>query len=82
MTDTMSKKWKQIIYNERQGQQLLFGYDFPDMTLMKGYDIKTDLQNASIGSNAIDNSKNTQYSKEILKELRDIKELMIKSKHE
>ncbi|WP_193571509.1 hypothetical protein [Paenibacillus psychroresistens] len=30
----------------------------------------------------IDNSKSTQYSKEILQELRDIKELMIRNKHE
>lgn len=30
----------------------------------------------------IDNSKSTQYSKEILNELREIKEIMISNKHE
>ncbi|GIP45177.1 hypothetical protein J45TS6_36360 [Paenibacillus sp. J45TS6] len=30
----------------------------------------------------VDNSKGTQYSKEILKELREIKELMMKDKNE
>jgi three-Cys-motif partner protein len=43
MADNMNKKWKQMLENQRGGQQLLFDFEFPDYTLLKGYDLHKDI---------------------------------------
>jgi three-Cys-motif partner protein len=43
MADNMNKKWKQMLENQRGGQQVLFDIEFPDFTLMKGFDLHKDI---------------------------------------
>lgn len=43
MADNMNKKWNEIVKNQRGGQQVLFEYEFPDMTLLKGFDLHDDI---------------------------------------
>lgn len=43
MADNMSKKWKEIIVNQRRNQQVLFDFEFPDVTLLKGFDLRGDI---------------------------------------
>ncbi|MDO9287754.1 MAG: three-Cys-motif partner protein TcmP, partial [Thermodesulfovibrionales bacterium] len=43
MADNMNKKWNEIIENQRGGQQVLFDYEFPDLTLLKGFDLNKDI---------------------------------------
>lgn len=43
MADNMNKKWKQMIANQRGNQQVLFDFEFPDLTLLKGFDVHKDI---------------------------------------
>lgn len=43
MADNMNKKWKKILDDERGGQVVLFEYDFPDLSLGKGFDLEQDI---------------------------------------
>lgn len=43
MADNMNKKWKEIIENQRGGQQVLFDFEFPDLALLKGFDLRKDI---------------------------------------
>lgn len=43
MADNMHKKWKEIVVNERGGQQVLFDFEFPNLTLSKGFDLHEDI---------------------------------------
>ena len=43
MADNMNKKWKEIIANQRGNQPVLFDFEFPDMTLSKGFDLREDI---------------------------------------
>ncbi|MCG2721833.1 MAG: hypothetical protein L6290_07445 [Thermodesulfovibrionales bacterium] len=45
MADNMNKKWKEILAKERGNQGVLFEFGFPDLTLYKGFDVKTDIMN-------------------------------------
>lgn len=47
MVDNMNQKWKMMLEEERGGQQVLFEYDFPDMSQIKGFNIENDLLHAS-----------------------------------
>lgn len=44
MADNMNKKWHEIVENQRGGQQVLFDYEFPDMTLQQGFDLQKDIR--------------------------------------
>ena len=43
MADNMNKKWNEIMENQRGGQQVLFDFEFPDLTLLKGFDLHEDI---------------------------------------
>jgi len=43
MADNMNKKWKQILENQRHGQEVLFEYDFPDLSLQNDFDLEEDI---------------------------------------
>ena len=43
MADNMNKAWKQIVENERKGQEVLFDIDVPDMRLMDDISIEQDI---------------------------------------
>ncbi len=43
MADNMNKKWKELIARQRGGQQVLFDFEFPDLTLLKGFDLHKDI---------------------------------------
>ena len=43
MADNMNKKWKEIIENQRGSQLALFDFEFPDLTLQKGFDLHQDI---------------------------------------
>ncbi len=43
MVDNMNKKWKEIIANQRGHQQVLFDFEFPDLALLKGFDLHKDI---------------------------------------
>lgn len=51
MTDNMNKKWEQMIEKQRCGQQVLFDVEFPDFTLMKGFDLDKDILSFVSASN-------------------------------
>jgi three-Cys-motif partner protein len=51
MTDNMNKKWEQMLENQRGGQQVLFDVEFPDFTLMKGFDLDKDILSFVSASN-------------------------------
>ncbi|MBI5639333.1 MAG: three-Cys-motif partner protein TcmP [Nitrospirae bacterium] len=44
MADNMNKKWNEIVENQRGGQQVLFDYEFPDMTRQQGFDLQNDIR--------------------------------------
>ncbi|MDA8338694.1 MAG: three-Cys-motif partner protein TcmP [Nitrospiraceae bacterium] len=43
MADNMNKKWNEIVEIQRRGQQVLFDYEFPDMTRRQGFDLQNDI---------------------------------------
>ena len=43
MADNMNKKWNEIVANQRGGQEVLFDYEFPDLALLKGFDLHKDI---------------------------------------
>lgn len=43
MADNMNKKWNEIVEIQRRGQQVLFDYEFPDMTRQQGFDLENDI---------------------------------------
>ncbi len=43
MADNMHKKWEEIIASQRGNQQVLFDFEFPDLTLLKGFDLHKDI---------------------------------------
>lgn len=43
MADNMNKKWKEILAKERDKQDVLFEFEFPDLALYKGFDINKDI---------------------------------------
>jgi len=43
MVDKMNQIWNKIIDNSRNGQSELFNYDFPDMALLKGFNLEGDI---------------------------------------
>ncbi len=43
MADNMNKKWKEMLEKERNNQEILFEFEFPDLTLLKGFDINQDI---------------------------------------
>ncbi len=43
MADNMHKKWKEIVAGERGSQQVLFDFEFPDLALLKGFDLQSDV---------------------------------------
>jgi three-Cys-motif partner protein len=43
MADNMNKKWTEIVAIARGGQQALFDYEFPDLSLLKGFDLFADI---------------------------------------
>lgn len=43
MADNMCKKWKELIDNHRGSQLALFNFEFPDLTLLKGFDLHKDI---------------------------------------
>lgn len=43
MADNMNKKWKEILVKERDKQGILFEFEFPDLTLYKGFDMNKDI---------------------------------------
>ncbi len=45
MADNMNKKWNEIVEQQRGGQQVLFDYEFPDMTRQHGWDLQKDISN-------------------------------------
>lgn len=45
MADNMNKKWKEILAKERGKQGVLFEFEFPDLTLYKGFDVKREIMN-------------------------------------
>ncbi|MBI5213977.1 MAG: three-Cys-motif partner protein TcmP [Nitrospirae bacterium] len=45
MADNMNKKWNEIIENQRGGQQVLFDYEFPDMSRQQGFDLHGNIKN-------------------------------------
>ena len=51
MADNMNKKWNEIVANQRGGQQVLFDYEFPDLALLKGFDLHKDIL-ASVSANS------------------------------
>jgi three-Cys-motif partner protein len=45
MADNMNKKWREILAKERDKQGVLFEFEFPDLSLYQGFDVKTDIMN-------------------------------------
>lgn len=43
MADNMKKKWNEIVESQRGGQQVLFDFEFPDLALLKGFDLHKDI---------------------------------------
>ncbi len=43
MADNMNKKWQELIARQRGGQQVLFDFEFPNLTLLKGFDLHKDI---------------------------------------
>lgn len=43
MADNMNKKWAEIVENQSGGQQALFDFEFPDLTLQKGFNLHDDM---------------------------------------
>ncbi|HEX8949309.1 MAG TPA: hypothetical protein VF790_10135, partial [Dissulfurispiraceae bacterium] len=43
MADNMNKKWKEMLEQGRNYQGVLFEFEFPDLTLLKGFDIHKDI---------------------------------------
>ncbi|RJQ54720.1 MAG: three-Cys-motif partner protein TcmP [Nitrospiraceae bacterium] len=43
MADNMNRKWKEMLAKERNKQGVLFEFEFPDLTLLKGFDIYQDI---------------------------------------
>lgn len=43
MADNMNKKWKEIVDQQRNGQLALLDLEFPDLGLLKGFDLKKDI---------------------------------------
>ena len=43
MADNMNKKWKEILEKERNNQGILFEFEFPDLTRLRGFDIEQDI---------------------------------------
>lgn len=43
MADNMNKKWNEIVANQRGEQGVLFDYEFPDLTVLKGFDLHKDI---------------------------------------
>ncbi|MBI5056083.1 MAG: three-Cys-motif partner protein TcmP [Nitrospirae bacterium] len=50
MADNMNRKWKEMLAKERDKQGVLFEFEFPDLRLLKGFDIYQDIL-ASLPSN-------------------------------
>lgn len=44
MADNMNKKWNEIVENQRGGQQVLFDYEFPDMTRQQSFNLQDDIR--------------------------------------
>jgi len=44
MAYNMNKKWNEIVEIQRRGQQVLFDYEFPDMTQQQGFDLQKDIK--------------------------------------
>ena len=40
----MNKKWNEIVEIQRRGQQVLFDYEFPDMTRQQGFDLQDNIK--------------------------------------
>ena len=43
MVNNMNQSWQLILEQEREGQQVLFEYVFPDMTQIKGFNLENDI---------------------------------------
>jgi three-Cys-motif partner protein len=43
MSDEMNKAWKKILQLDRKKQEVLFEYDFPDLTLYNGFNLEEDI---------------------------------------
>lgn len=43
MADNMNKKWKEMLEKERNNQEVLFEFEFPDLTRLKGFNIDQDI---------------------------------------
>jgi three-Cys-motif partner protein len=43
MADNMNKKWKEIVDQQRNGQLALLEFEFPDLSLLRGFDLKKDI---------------------------------------
>lgn len=43
MADNMNKKWKEIVDQQRNGQLTLLDFEFPDLRLSQGFDLKKDI---------------------------------------
>lgn len=43
MADNMNKKWNEIVDMHRNGQQVLFEYEFPDLSQQKGFNLQNDI---------------------------------------
>ncbi len=43
MANNMNSKWNEIVATQRGGQQVLFDYEFPDSTQLKGFDLQKDI---------------------------------------
>lgn len=43
MADNMNKKWKEIVDQQRNGQLALLEFEFPDLRLLRGFDLKKDI---------------------------------------
>ncbi|MBI5664273.1 MAG: three-Cys-motif partner protein TcmP [Nitrospirae bacterium] len=43
MADNMNKKWNEIVANQRGGQGALFDYEFPNLAILKSFDLHKDI---------------------------------------
>ncbi len=43
MADNMNRKWKEMLEKGRNYQGVLFEFEFPDLALLKGFDIRKDI---------------------------------------
>ena len=43
MADNMNKKWKELLNTLRRGQQVLFEYEFPDLSIQPNFDLKENI---------------------------------------